>query len=315
MPLPKPRTNESESVFIDRCISDAEVQSEFPEMNQRIAVCNSLYRPTKKALNYDFDRFIFGFNRKRDIQERNWTRKFSRFYYAQYQKGIKQFLETNHINENGLFRFTDFEDLMVSMFMGMGWEFASWYMRNFNRYQTKAISTNPNELRGVWEQQILQYAKIYSASKISLIQGTALDKLKRITRAFMGDPEFMALGIQEKARILNRKFQQISRWQAKRIVRTETTTISNYAIDQSATAMFPKEQLVKRWITSIDNNERPWHNAMNNEEEDYNTKFTVAYPKGVDYMHMAGEPTANPANRVNCRCIVVMVPKPDEFGL
>ena len=311
MPLPKPRTNESESVFIDRCISDAEVQSEFPEMNQRIAVCNSLYRPTKKALNYDFDRFIFGFNRKRDIQERNWTRKFSRFYYAEYQKGIKQFLETNHINENGLFRFTDFEDLMVSMFMGMGWEFASWYMRNFNRYQTKAISTNPNELRGVWEQQILQYAKIYSASKLSPIQGTALDKLKRITRAFLSDPEFMSLGIQEKARILNRKFQQISRWQAKRIVRTETTTISNYAIDQSATAMFPKEQLVKRWITSVDGFERDAHRMVNGVEVPYNQPFIV----GGESMITAGDPTASAANRVNCRCIVVQVPKPDEFGL
>ena len=311
MPLPKPRTNESESDFLDRCITDAVVQSEFSDQDQRIAVCESLYRPSKKALNYDFDRFIFGFNRKRDIQERNWTRKFSRFYFNEYQKGIKQFLETNHINETGLFRFNDFEDMIVGMFIGMGWEFASWYMRNLNRYQTKAISTNPNELRGVWEQQVLQYAKIYSAGKISLIQGTALEKLKKITRAFMSDPEFMSLGIQEKARILNNKFKQISRWQAKRIVRTETTTISNFAIDQSATAMFPKEQLIKRWITSMDGAQRDPHGAVNGDEVDYNTPFNV----GGELLMTAGEPTASPENRVNCRCVVVMVPKPDEFGL
>ena len=311
MPLPKPRTNESESDFLDRCISDAEVQNEFPELDQRIAVCNTLFRPTKKALNYDFDRFMFGFERKRDIQERNWTRKFSRFYFNEYQKGIKQFLETNHINETGLFRFTDLEDLMVGMFTGMGWEFASWYMRNFNKYQTKAISTNPNELRGVWEQQILQYAKIYSAGKISLIQGTALAKLKMITRAFMSDPEFMSLGIQEKARILNNKFQQISRWQAKRIIRTESTTISNYATDQAATAMFPKEQIRKRWITSMDGRQRDPHGAINGKEKDYNEPFNV----GGELMMTAGEATASAANRVNCRCVVVMFPKPDEFGL
>jgi len=310
MPLPKPRINESESDFIDRCIIDAEVQNEFPDLDQRIAVCNNLYRPTKKSLNYDFDSFYKGIQRKRDIQERNWSRKFARFYFAEYQKAVKQFLETNNVNERGLFAFKDVEDLMTGMYVGAGWEFASWYMRNFTRYQTKAISTNPNELRGIWEQQILQYAKIYSASKITLIQGTALDKLKRITRAFMGDPEFMALGIREKARILNNKFKQISRWQAKRIVRTETTTISNYAIDQSATAMFAKEQLQKRWITSVDGFERDAHRMVNGDVKPYDQPFIV----GGEAMQMAGEPTASAANRVNCRCIVVKVPIPDQFG-
>lgn len=310
MPLPKPRTNESESDFLDRCITDAEVQNEFSDQDQRIAVCESLFRPNKKALNYDFDRFAKGLDQKRDVQERNWTRKFSRFYFSEYQKGIKQFIETNHVNETGLFRFNDFEDIIVGMFTGIGWEIASWYMNNFNRYQTKAISTNPNELRGVWEQQILQYAKVYSASKISLIQGTALQNLKSITRAFLSDPEFMSLGIQEKARILNNKFKQISRWQAKRIVRTETTTISNFAIDQSATAMFPKEQLIKRWITSVDGFERDAHRLVNGVEKNYNQPFIV----GGESMMTAGEPTASAANRVNCRCVVVMVPKPDEFG-
>lgn len=315
MPLPKPRTNESESDFLDRCISDAEVQNEFPELDQRIAVCNTLFHPTKKSLNYDFDKFYKGLDRKRTIQERNWTRKFARYYYAEYQKAIKQFVETNNVNERGLFRFDDLEDLMVGMFTGMGWEFGSWYMDNFSRYQTKAISTNPNDLRGVWEQQILEYAKQYAGAKISLISGTALETLKSITRAFLSDPEFMGLGIQEKARILNNKFQQISRWQAKRIVRTETTTISNYAIDRSATAMFPKEQLRKKWITSVDGNERLWHNIMHLKEVDYNEKFMVVHPRGVDYMHTAGESSASAANRVNCRCVVVQVPKPDEFGL
>ena len=310
MPLPKPRTNESESEFIDRCLNNAEVQNEFPEVNQRIAVCNSLYRPQNKSLNYDFDAFANGLQRKRDIEERNWTRKFTRFYLAEYEKGIQQFLESNSINERGLFSFAKFEDLMTEMYIGMGWEFASFYMRNFTRYQTKAVSTNPNQLRGIWEQQILQYAKVYSASKIVLIQGTALDKLKRITRAFLSDPEFMSLGIREKAAILNNKFKQISRWQAKRIVRTETTTISNYAIDQSATAMFAKDQLQKRWVTSVDGFERDAHRLVNGDVKPYNQPFIV----GGEPMMKAGEPTASAANRVNCRCVVVMVPHPDEFG-
>jgi len=313
MPLPKPRINESEKDFIDRCIIDAVVQNEFPELDQRIAVCNNLYRPSTKAAKFDSQRFMFGLERKRDVQERNWSRQFSRFYFNEYKKGIKQFLETNNVSELGLFRFTDFEDLMVGMFTGMGWVFASWYMRNINNYQTKEQTTNPDDLKAIWEQKMIAYAKEYSAAKIGLIQGTALQNLQKIIKAFMVDPDFMSKGIEEKSRILNNKFKQLSRWQAKRIVRTESTTISNIGLEQGAEAMFPKEQLEKRWITSMDNNERAWHGAMNDKTVDFDKKFTVPHPKGVDYMLRAGDPSASAANRVNCRCAVVPVPKPDEF--
>ena len=313
MPLPKPRINESEKDFIDRCIIDAEVQNEFPELDQRIAVCNNLYRPSTKAAKFDSQRFMFGLERRRDVQERNWSRQFSRFYFNEYKKGIKQFLETNNVSELGLFRFTDFEDLMVGMFTGMGWVFASWYMRSINNYQTKEQTTNPDDLKAIWEQQMIAYAKQYSAAKIGLIQGTALQNLRKIIKGFMADPDFMSKGIEEKSRILNNKFKQLSRWQAKRIVRTESTTISNIGLEQGAEAMFPKEQLEKRWITSMDGNERVWHGAMNNKIVDFDKKFTVPHPKGVDYMLRAGDPSASAANRVNCRCAVVPVPKPDEF--
>lgn len=39
MPLPTPTSDESKSAFIARCMSDAKVQSEFPDTQQRIAVC------------------------------------------------------------------------------------------------------------------------------------------------------------------------------------------------------------------------------------------------------------------------------------
>lgn len=317
MPLPKPRQNESENEFVARCTLDAEIQREFPRNEQAVAVCHSLYTQETKAFDLDYQKFVKGLERKRDIEERNWTRKFTRFYYQEYSKGIDQFLQTNTIQENSIFRFMDFEDLMTSLYVSMGWEIASWYMLNINgtKYQKKAVSTNPNDMRGIWEQQILRFAKIYCAEEIRLIQGTALVKLKRIVRSLLSDAEFMSLGIQEKGRILKNQFKQISQWQAKRIVRTETTTIANYAIDQSATTMFPKDQIEKRWITSVDGFERAWHNAMSNKTKPYSQPFEVYYPKGMDLMMTAGEVGASGANRVNCRCVVVMTPKPDPFGL
>jgi hypothetical protein len=43
MPLPTPTSNESKSAFIARCMSDAKTQSEYPDSQQRIAVCIAQY--------------------------------------------------------------------------------------------------------------------------------------------------------------------------------------------------------------------------------------------------------------------------------
>lgn len=39
MPIPQPRSGESENEFISRCMSDESMQREFPRQQQRLAVC------------------------------------------------------------------------------------------------------------------------------------------------------------------------------------------------------------------------------------------------------------------------------------
>lgn len=39
MPLPTPTTEESKNEFVARCMSDAKMQGEYPDAQQRIAVC------------------------------------------------------------------------------------------------------------------------------------------------------------------------------------------------------------------------------------------------------------------------------------
>ena len=43
MPLPTPTAEEEKNAFIARCMSDAKTQSEFPDAQQRIAVCIAQY--------------------------------------------------------------------------------------------------------------------------------------------------------------------------------------------------------------------------------------------------------------------------------
>lgn len=39
MPLPVPTSDETKNDFVARCMSDAKMQSEYPDAQQRIAVC------------------------------------------------------------------------------------------------------------------------------------------------------------------------------------------------------------------------------------------------------------------------------------
>lgn len=43
MPLPTPTSEEEKNAFIARCMSDAKTQEEFPDAQQRIAVCIAQY--------------------------------------------------------------------------------------------------------------------------------------------------------------------------------------------------------------------------------------------------------------------------------
>lgn len=44
MPLPKPSSNETRSVFVARCMSNPVMQQEFPKNDQRLAVCYNQWR-------------------------------------------------------------------------------------------------------------------------------------------------------------------------------------------------------------------------------------------------------------------------------
>lgn len=48
MPLPNPNKNEEKNKFISRCMSDENIQKDFKNNDQRVAVCFSLFKKAKK---------------------------------------------------------------------------------------------------------------------------------------------------------------------------------------------------------------------------------------------------------------------------
>ena len=51
MPLPKPTPQENKKEFIMRCMSDDTMNKEFPETDQRLAVCSTTYEENLKNAN------------------------------------------------------------------------------------------------------------------------------------------------------------------------------------------------------------------------------------------------------------------------
>jgi len=47
MPLPKPNAGEKQSEFISRCMANEVMKREYPDKDQRAAVCHSQYRSKK----------------------------------------------------------------------------------------------------------------------------------------------------------------------------------------------------------------------------------------------------------------------------
>ena len=43
MPLPTPRDNETRNDFVNRCIGNEQSKKDFPDIKQRLAVCNGRY--------------------------------------------------------------------------------------------------------------------------------------------------------------------------------------------------------------------------------------------------------------------------------
>lgn len=54
--MPTPRSDESESDFISRCMGDSEAMEDFPEPDQRLAFCYSKYR--EKSVKMDMAKFV-----------------------------------------------------------------------------------------------------------------------------------------------------------------------------------------------------------------------------------------------------------------
>lgn len=254
-------------------------------------------------MSFDKDKWQSAFEKQLNIAERQNIGAIKRFYKQNYNQGIDSFVSENQTNYQLLFPTEKLFGLYRAFYINIGMRFANWYAKSFDKLLSKSFNTS--RYASQWEASFAAYGSAVAAERVTLVRGTALNTLQRITRAYMMDAEFMGLGPQQKARILRRQFSSITQWQAERIIRTESTNIANFAIMQSAQTVFPAENLLKEWIASFDDRVRDTHaEAGAGEPIPQSESFMV----GGSLMMYPGDPSGPAAEVVNCRCSLAVFP-------
>ena len=247
------------------------------------------------------DKWQSAFEKQLNVAEKKQISIVKRYYKSEYNKGIDSFISEGQTNFQLLFDSKDLLKIYRELYSDIGMRFAKWYANNYQKYLTKNL--DPTQL-DIWQNLFASFGSAVGAQRVTLVSGTAKNNLIRITQQLMSDPEFMTLGAVERGRILKNQFNTYSQYQSERLVRTEATAAANFATMESATTIFPKEQMQKEWIASFDDRTRSTHSEADGQIVMANDTFFV----GGSQMMFPGDPSAPAAEVVNCRCSIAYIP-------
>ena len=313
MPLPKPNADESRNEFVSRCMLDTNIRNDFDTIEQRVAVCNSLYTDSKeeKASTLSADKFE-GILSKAEVKP---TRDLYKYYKAQYEQVIDIVLKTGTINQASviqIFKSNDLKKIYEDMYAYIGVYVATRVQGYYKKYVKKADeSAFIQLLRANLIVEGLKNFDLKGEGVINTARRTAMLVVSQIAT----DEMFQGSGEVVRARMLRKRFDQYAIYQARRVVRTESTWASNYANYRMATQIFPPEQLEKTWITAMDSRVRPSrgqkpiynHRVMNGVKVPALKYFQV----GMDTMFLPADPKGRAGNVINCRCTCSFTPIED----
>ena len=253
--------------------------------------------------------FSRDYDKRYKIIERTMIRKSAKSLQKKYNSTIPIFLKTNRTQYPELFTKYYWQDFYKDLYVRVGLSFANWYAKYFDKWvETKSYDVS--DYQTIWQSVFANVSAQISAKRIVGLSRTQRNNLNRIYSQKMRDPKFMALGVAQQTRILRNEMAYLSRVQATRIVRTETTTASNMAMRESATTIFPKESLMKEWQSSFLPTSRDGHMQLDGTQVAEHEQFLVVADDGKsDLMSFPGDPAGSAGNVCNCTCKVFYLPK------
>ena len=225
-----------------------------------------------------------------------------KFYKSNFDKAIQMFKEDENPNNQNfaqLFNKEDIHKLNLELYNDITKRYFNWYKKHL----VKSIPKQQDEADVEYAtDKFIQDKENYIATgaNIKTVQDTALVELRSVLQAKLDDPEFMALGIEDRVRILTKDMDFKARWMAKRIIRTESTAAANLGVKVAAENIFGTDMLQKEWIATMDDRGRPAHQAYSGTILPFNEPYSINNQK----MMFPSDMTMGAAAKeiVNCRC-------------
>jgi hypothetical protein len=260
-------------------------------------------------------------------QYRNqWIRWHSQYEKIAYKKLLKSLREmSNKIpfdyltkeNYNTLIRSSFKEEQFISTYYDFYKEVGIIHGKRVGKQINKQIKEfTVNSFLGVFERELLTWLYSNSLSRITSVQSSLVAYLQE----FVADGVANNLTTREISRNLQNTINKRNfyRWQALRIVRTETTAAANYASTVAADSS--GVLMDKVWISADDSRTRRPpksgfnHLVMNGVKVGKDEQFKVPSNGGFQLLDFPGDPKGSAGNVINCRCNSALIPRRDENG-
>jgi hypothetical protein len=164
----------------------------------------------------------------------------------------------------------------------------------------KAAADNSDIL---WLGSLRDYAVNRAGSNIVIVSGTLRETLINILRDIMA--EEAALGIEKLTKRIYAKYQELAKWQVRRIAQTESMVAMADAANVAAGTL--DVQFTKQWCISGLGNTRDTHELMDGVEVDQFEPFIL--PGGELMYPHDGSLGADASEIINCACCCIRRPK------
>ncbi|MBS3777225.1 MAG: hypothetical protein KGY70_18665 [Bacteroidales bacterium] len=311
MPIPTPRNNETDSQFMDRCMSDPVMTSEYPRQDQRAAVCSAQLGKQKAyspAGANTINRLRGQFRKKYKKEMTNALDKLVKPVFDEIQQGANGEQLMNAIDT--IIKPAPIQDIYEKMVPEIGIYFAEREYRKAksflgNDIQLKSPVTGwtakqedeDEILRDIWMQELIKFAREDLGQNIVSVTGNS----KELLRKYLGEilQEQPGLGSVAQTTELNdrlkKRWTKDRFWRAKRIVRTETTTASNRGLRKGVDAT--GKDYDKTWSAAFVDT-RQDHIDAHGQTVGKDEYFNI----GGAQMFEPGDPAGPVEQVVNCMC-------------
>lgn len=304
MPLPTPSPGEPLDDFISRCVADPQSLADFPDRNQRIAVCISQFedKAEEKQLN-----------RRERVSRARQDRMLTRIeipFRNEVAREKNRFIDdvAEETARTGTIPSTGASEHQNNM------------QRIFNKYYQRAIRTFSTEVESVaipkasaraleikrtlWEFLLAEWTTAHGATNVKESTQTTIDDVQNALNTALATEE----PVSEQDLVSSiLKTKGFSVFRANTIARTETHNAAMFASQGTASNISATTgvNLLKRWVPVSDERTREDHRTMLNSEA---IPMDAFFDVGGEKLQRPGDPNGSPGNIINCRCVLTYEP-------